>query len=188
MSNDVADFSLTDLRTVISEKYKPAVIEIGEGRTVRLEQIARLSDDRQEELILMQNDFKELRADGAKLQGNTADVTPEALAEWREGLDHEPTPDEVDEFKKQVAQAAVGHDEVKAFKKRTTAVLEKMLRLVAVTEDDGEQLIAACNGDELLLMEVFTRYSKRTKLGEASASPSSSESTAGPSSTTSVSS
>lgn len=182
------DFDLSDLRQVISEKYKPARIGIGEGKSVQLLQIARLSDEKQEALILMQGDFKQLQAEGRKLNAGAADVTPEEVAEWKAGLDHDPSPDELEQFKRDTASAAVTHEDVKAFKAQTIEVLERMLRMVAASEDDADALIDACGHDELLLMEVFSRYSKKTKLGEASASPSSSESTVGPSSTTSESS
>ena len=181
------DFDLNDLRTVISEKYKPAQIGIGEGRSVKLQQIARLSDEKQEALLAMQEEFKDLRTEGSKLNAGAQDVTPEQVAEWKAGLDYEPSAEQVDEYKAEVAGGGVTHEKVKAYKRRTIDVLERMLKLVAVNDDDGDALISACNHDELLLMEVFTRYSKRTKLGEASASPSSSETTAGPSSTTSES-
>lgn len=180
-----ADFSLSDLRTVISEKYKPTAIEIGEGRIVRLVQIARLPEEKQEQLLAMQDEFNELKTEGAKLNASAKDVTPEDLATWFASLDRDPTPAEVDEFKRSKASAGVSHEQVKAYRARTVGVLERMLVLVGQTESEGQQLVDACNHDELMLMEVFTRYSKKTKLGEASASSSSSETTAGPSSTTS---
>jgi hypothetical protein len=185
---DGADFSLAGLRTAITQKYKPAIIDIGEGRTVMLRQIPRLTDGEQDQLISMQSEFSTLQEDGRKLNGGARDVTPEQVAEWTAGLDHAPTPEEVDDFKREAGRAEVKHEDVRAFKRRTVDVLERMLTLVAASESDGTALLEACNHDELLLMEVFTSYSKRTKLGEASASSSSSEPTAGPSSTTSASS
>jgi hypothetical protein len=185
MSNN--DFDLTDLREVIIQKYKPMQLGIGEGRSVRLRQVARLTDDEQTELIEMQGVFNELQEDGRKLNAGAVDVTPEQIAEWKQTLDHEPSLEEVDAFKRAAAAKAVSHEDVRAFKKKTVETLEKMLRLVAVNAADGEAVVAACDHDELLLMEVFTRYSKRTQLGEASASSSSSDSTAGQSSTTSAS-
>jgi hypothetical protein len=179
------DFTLGELRDVISHRYRPIRIGVGEGRTVQLVQIARLPDDRQEQLILMQGDFKLLREEGAALNAGAKDVTPEQVAEWATSLDHDPTLEEIDQFKRGLAAEGVSHDEIKAFKKRTIDVLERMLRLVCQSDSDAEALIGECNHDEVLLMEVFSRYSKTTKLGEASASPSSSESTAGPSSMTS---
>lgn len=179
------DFSLAELRDSIASKYKPATIDIGEGRTIKLLQIARLPDESQEKLILMQGEFKGLQDAGRKLNGAAADVSPEDVAEWVGTLDYDPTPEQVDEFKQTKASAGVTHEDVKRFKGQTVDLLERMLRLVAQSEDDADSLIDACGHDELLLMEVFTRYSKRTKLGEASASQSSSGTTAGPSSTTS---
>lgn len=183
-----ADFSLDSLRQVISEQYKPTTVAIGEGRTVRLEQIARLSDEKQESLLGMQKSFNELQQDGKRLNAGTVDVTPEQIAEWKSTLDREPTLEELDDFKREASQVQVSHEDVKAFKAKTVSLLEDMLKLVAQNADDGAALVEACNHDELLLMEVFKNYSKKTKLGEASASSSSSDSTAGQSSTTSGSS
>lgn len=185
---DGNDFTLGDLRQVINEKYKPVRIGLGEHGTAVLNQTARLSDEKQEELIAMQGEFKSLQDDGKKLNSAARDVTPEQVAEWKESLDHEPTDDEVDTYKKAEGSRDVSIEEVRAFKRKTVKVVEDMLSIVAASEDDATRLIEACNHDELILMEVFTRYSKTTKLGEASASSSSSESTAGPSSTTSESS
>lgn len=76
-------------------------------------------------------------------------------------------------------------DDVKQIKRESVEVIENIFRIVAVTEHEADRLIAACNHDMLVLMEVFKRYQKRTQLGEASASPENSETTAGPLPTTS---
>lgn len=185
---DGIDFTLGDLRQTINEKYKPVRIGLGELGSSLLLQTARLTDEKQEQLIAMQGEFKSLQDDGQAMNAAARDVTPEQVAEWKAGLDHEPTEDEVDTWKKAEGSREVSIEEVRAFKRKTVKVVEDMLSIVAATPEDAERLIQACNHDELLLMEVFTRYSKKTKLGEASASSSSSESTAGPSTATSPSS
>ena len=188
---DGNDFTLDGLRTVINEKYKPVKIGLGEGISVRLLQTARLPESKQDELMGMQTQFNDLQKQGAALNSAARDVTVEQVAAWRDEFattnGRLPTDDEVDSWKKAEGSREVTLDEVKAFKAKTVATLENMLRTVAASESEGERIVAACNHDELLLMEVFQNYSKKTKLGEASASQDSSGSTAGPSGQTSAS-
>lgn len=189
---DGNDFTLGDLRQTIEEKYKPVKIGLGELGSAKLLQTARLSDAKQEELMDMQSQFKELQSEGQTLNAAARDITPEQVEEFRKGYvdEHgeEPTEDEVDTWKKAEGSREVSIEEVRAFKRKTVSVVESMFKIVAASPEDADRLIEACNHDELLLMEVFTRYSKKTKLGEASASSGSSETTAGPSTPTSESS
>lgn len=48
----------------------------------------------------------------------------------------------------------------------------ELIRVVAASKSDAERLIKAANGDLAVLLEMFTKYTEATSLGEASPSES----------------
>lgn len=155
MSDNDFSFSLADVRTAVSEQFKPCRIDLGDGNTATLIQSTRLEDDKLEKLMAMQGRFNELQK-------------------------------QVKSTQESEAAASITIDEVRAMKAESVTVLEDIIRLVAKTDGDADRLIESCNHDMFFLMEVFKRYSKKTQLGEASASSNNSDDTAGPSTPTSA--
>lgn len=148
-------FSLADIHDAIERKYGPVPINLGESGVVELQQLHRLPDSKQDELLSYQDRFNDMQRTIKRAQD----------------------PEEGEE--------KVTGDEIRQMKAEGIEALESILRLVCKNERDADLLIAACNHDQLVLTEVFKRYQESTQLGEASRSDDSSTSTAEPSSTTS---
>lgn len=154
-------FSLDDVKEAVDAKYGPCEINLGPGiEPVVLLPTARLGDDKLEQMKGMVDDFNRLQATAREMQESSANE------------------DDPEEAKRMI-------DLAKAQRQEAVAALENALRIPARSEADADRLIEACEHDMLYLSSVFAEYQKTGQVGEASASPDSSENTAGHSPTTS---